>query len=177
MLQAHHHHSANINNFLTMNRLAAQVSLEAQTSLRLSPQAFAHFFEQLNNHNISYIVTSFVAAAFYGYLKSCRGIDVWIAEEEENLDRLQSHLDVYPSDGYLNMNSLGEKFQLRINTDLRFFKSKDFHWCLDKSEMAVISGVTIPVMALSDLITEKTASNHPADLEMAEALERLADDH
>ncbi|GAA0189203.1 hypothetical protein GCM10009122_49120 [Fulvivirga kasyanovii] len=181
----HNSKSANVFNFLAMNRVITQISRPMKTEsdenveyLYISNSAFLTFFNQLNEKEVKYIVTGNLAVAFHGVIMPSSYLEIWAEADKENIEKLESitsqsmgkHRKVIDS----TINSLGEKFPLKVHLELNYFPAKKFNWCYVKSETSIASGVSIPILSLDDLIVEKTASNDPEDMEIVEALENMS---
>lgn len=181
----HNSKSANVFNFLAMNRVITQISRPIKTEssqnveyLYISNSAFLTFFNQLNEKEVKYIVTGNLAVAFHGVIMPSSYLEIWVETDNENIKKLESitskPLDKKRKELDLTINSLGEKFPLKAFLELNYFPARKFNWCYVKSETSVASGVSIPILSLDDLIVEKTASSDPDDMEIVEALENIS---
>lgn len=174
----HNSKSANIFNFLAMNRLLANLSEPPKPEiLNLSYQSFISFFEKLNKLDVQYMAIGNFALAYHGLIYTSKSIEIWIASDKENRNKIESVMQP----GLINddvmegiTNDLDENFRLEAHLSLDYYTSGKFNWCYVKSEEAILSDISIPILSLDDLIVEKTASNKPEDKMIVDALEDMA---
>lgn len=175
----HNSKSANIFNFLAMNRLLANLSEPPKSDvLNLSYESFVSFIEKINDLEVQYMAIGNLALAYHGLNYTSENIELWIAPEEDNRKKAESIINQeLQNNGNVikgRVNSFDHNFSLAAYLDLEYFTSEKFNWCYVKSEEAILSGITIPILSLDDLIVEKTASNKPEDKMIVEALENMA---
>lgn len=174
--------SANILNFLAMNRIVTQFSQVEEGSdqsqpgtLNVSNEAFADFFSQLNVGEIQYLAVGHIAGAYHGYPKAFGSIELWLAHDDENIKKLQ-HLVL--SESPLNTSCegqmvkfRGETFNLITYVQLLHYSPQEFYRCHAESESAVVLDTKIPILNMKDFTCEKMASSRSEDKKMIEALE------
>jgi hypothetical protein len=59
------------------------------------PPDFSAFLKLLNEHEIKYLLVGGWAVGYYGYVRAAADIDVWIAREQENAERLVTAIRVF----------------------------------------------------------------------------------
>ena len=52
------------------------------------PQDFKEFLKLLNEHEVKYLLIGGYAVSYHGYPRSTADIDIWVAIEPNNADRL-----------------------------------------------------------------------------------------
>ncbi|UII31169.1 hypothetical protein LVD17_23025 [Fulvivirga ulvae] len=181
----HNSKSANVFNFLAMNRVITQISRPVKTGdakkvryLFISNAAFLTFFSQLNENDVKYLTIGSLAIAYHGVIMLSDHLEIWVDSEKENIRKIEDIVNKKFTNNQnemdITINSLGEQFFLRVYRRLNYFPAKKFNWCYVKCETSVASGISLPILSLDDLIVEKTASNDPADVEIVEALENMS---
>ncbi|GAA0893867.1 hypothetical protein GCM10009122_35470 [Fulvivirga kasyanovii] len=174
--------SANILNFLAMNRIVTQFSQAeegreqpAVGTLNISNETFAEFFYELNELEVHYLAIGYIAGAYHGYPRACGSVELWLAYDDENLKKLQHLLHLGP---WLNTSEEGQRVKFRgetfnLTTYLRLlhYSQHEFYRCYAEAESAIILNTTIPVLGKRDFIREKMSSPRSEDRKMIEALE------
>jgi predicted nucleotidyltransferase len=142
------------------------------------PQDFSEFLKLLNDHNVEYLLVGGFAVALYGYPRATADMDLWIARNHSNAERIVSCLREFGFDTpTLNVElfqdperivRMGEApLRIEILTDIDGVQFDD---CLLRAQMQEIDGIVIPVIALDDLKINKLASGRPKDLDDLENL-------
>lgn len=142
------------------------------------PQDFSEFLKLLNDHNVEYLLVGGFAVALYGYPRATADMDVWVARNQLNAERIVSCLREFGFDTpSLNVElfqdperivRMGEApLRIEILTDMY---GVQFDECLLRAQMQEVDGLMIPVIALDDLKTNKLASGRAKDLDDLENL-------
>ena len=61
------------------------------------PTEFSAFLKSLNDHDVRYLLIGGFAVAYHGYPRATDDIDVWVARDPENAERLVRAISRYPS--------------------------------------------------------------------------------
>ena len=142
------------------------------------PQDFSEFLKLLNDHNVEYLLIGGFAVAIYGYPRATADMDVWVARNQLNAERLVMCLRAF---GFDTPNLSVELFQdperiiqmgeaplrIEILTDIDGVQFED---CIGRAEQQDIDGVVVPVISLDDLKINKLASGRAKDLDDLENL-------
>ena len=170
--------SANVLNFLAMNRIVSQFATPdeftgSMPALNISNATFADFFNALNDAGASYMAIGHLAVAYHGYPMACANIELWLSSEEGNLSKIRQVLDFWID---LNMEEHpitygGESFQLSTFTDLAYHSAIDFDKCFANSVKALVCDAEIPIIGLQDLIKEKMSKPCPENIKMLNILD------
>lgn len=156
---------------------------------------FETVFKALNKGKVEYLVVGGVAANLHGYVRFTGDLDLLILLEEKNLAKMQKVMNQlgYAERLSISIMALKNKQQVKqwleeknmkafsfvppnnnplqidiiIEGSLRFEKIRKNH--ITKK----ISGVSIPVISIEDLIKMKKKANRPQDLMDLEALIQL----
>lgn len=142
------------------------------------PQDFSEFLKLLNDHHVEYLLIGGFAVAMYGYPRATADMDVWVARNKLNAERIVSCLREF---GFDTPDLSAELFQeperiirmgeaplrIEILTDI---DGVNFDECLKRAEMQHIDGNVIPVIGLSDLKINKRSSGRAKDLDDLENL-------
>ena len=142
------------------------------------PQDFSEFLKLLNDHNVEYLLVGGFAVALYGYPRATADMDVWVARNQLNAERIVSCLREFGFDTpSLNVElfqdperivRMGEApLRIEILTDMY---GVQFDECLLRAQMQEVDGIMIPVIARDDLKTNKLASGRAKDLDDLENL-------
>ena len=142
------------------------------------PQDFSEFLKLLNDHNVEYLLVGGFAVAIHGYPRATADMDVWVARNRLNAERIVSCLREFGFDTpSLNADlfqdperivRMGEApLRIEILTDI---DGVQFDECLNRAEIQEIDGILIPVIALQDLKLNKLASGRAKDLDDLENL-------
>ena len=145
------------------------------------PNDFREFLELLNA-NVKYLLLGGFAVGFYGYPRTTNDIDIFIASDEENAQRLVKALADFafsPADLSIEIftepQSLIEigvrPLQIQI---LNFASGLEFERAYENRVIGVIEGVEVSMIGMDDLKTNKEARGRYKDLDDLEHLNRLS---
>jgi predicted nucleotidyltransferase len=143
------------------------------------PSDFRDFLRLLNSNNVRYLLIGGYAVSYHGYSRATADMDVWIALDLENANRVVSALREFGfSSSELAVSLFLEKGRvvrmgvppLRIEI-LTTISGVSFEDCYRQRITAQIDGVDVPVISLEDLKINKRASGRFKDLADLEQLQ------
>lgn len=133
---------------------------------------FREFLQSLNDHGVEYLVIGGHAVAFHGYPRATADLDVWVAVDPDNADRLVSALRQFGfdlpelkadlflrPDRIVRMGAPPNRIEIQTGID-----GVDFEDCRPRGIASELDGVRIPFISLADLKTNKRASGRHKDL-------------
>ncbi|HLP49147.1 MAG TPA: DUF6036 family nucleotidyltransferase [Candidatus Deferrimicrobium sp.] len=145
--------------------------------LRQLPEDFKDFINFLNGNNVCYLLVGGWAVGIYGYPRATKDIDFLIANDDENLKKLQKALREFGAP----------------NIDMRYFKEKgnvfrmgrspvqidiineasgiDIFECYARRNVITVEGINISLISKNDLIKNKKASGRNQDIADVDNLE------
>ena len=146
----------------------------------LSPD-FKEFIELLNVHNVQYLIVGGYALAFHGHPRYTKDIDIWIAT---NTDNAQKMLNVLKDFGFASLSLSQQDFLEQDNiiqigfppNRIDILTSVDgiqFADSISESSIIKVDGITIHLIGIHKLIENKTASGRLQDLADVEKLQAL----
>lgn len=179
--------SSNILKFLAFNRFVGKeysADLPAQNPssnpgpLNISDRKLFSLLRNLHEQQIRFLVCGGVAAAFYGHIHRATKVDLWLASERDNYEKLYALLNIDKENtSFISMAPvdamIGENFSLSIALDLCYFKARDFDGYYLKSKQAILDNLSIPILGLDHLIIEKMASGKVEEETAIKALTRI----
>lgn len=136
------------------------------------PSDFVEFLKLLNENEVEYLVVGGYAVGHHGYVRATADFDVWIRSSRSNAERLVDAMrefgfdlpDVNPElflvpDRVVRMGT--PPVRLEVQTTI---SGVDFNDCWKDREVAEWDGVTVNVISLEALKTNKRAAGRPQDL-------------
>jgi hypothetical protein len=144
---------------------------------RLAPD-FKEFLQLLRSAKIEYLLVGGYAVGHYGFPRATGDLDIWIANHDENANRLVEALRAFGFDvPELNKSLFQEpKHVIRMGVPpvrLEILSSIDgvsFQDCYPRRETVEMDGVEVDVISLADLKANKRASGRHQDLNDLEKL-------
>jgi hypothetical protein len=139
---------------------------------------FLDLLRYLNEEKVEYLVIGGMAVNFYGYHRATGDLDLWVAVDETNQDRLAAALQKF---GF-SAHAVAKRPLLRKPKFIRIgqppirveihsqIAGVDFAKCFPKAEHCRIEGVDVPFIGLRDLRENKRAAGRTKDLADLEAL-------
>lgn len=139
--------------------------------IELSP-TFAAFLKCLNDQKVEYLLIGGYAVILHGYKRTTHDMDVWIAVNHTNPQKIIRALDAYGFD----VDGMDEKIFTEERSIVRFgdeplmievvttIGGVEFDDCYKRAEIAYLAGIEVPLMSLKDLRINKAASGRPKDL-------------
>ncbi len=144
----------------------------------LLPEDFKEFLKLLNATEVDYLLVGGFAVGFYGYPRATTDIDIWIAVNQVNADRMVSVLKEFGFDTPdLNASVFLKKPNiLRMgNPPLRIevmtsISGVAFDECYKERVVGQMDGIQVSVISLHMLKKNKLASGRFKDLDDLEHL-------
>ena len=142
------------------------------------PRDFKEFLKLLNEHSVEYLVVGGYAVSFHGYPRPTGDIDIWIAVNEANANRM---IEVMREFGFALPNLSPQLFldttnmvrmgmpPVRIEI-LNEISGVLFDECYARRETTKVDETLINIIALDDLKRNKVASGRFKDLNDLENL-------
>ena len=140
------------------------------------PNDFKEFLKLLNVNNVEYLLIGGYAVGYYGYPRATADMDIWIAMNPANADKIVASLKAFgfdPPDLSVNL-FLKEKQIIRLGVPpvrielATTISGVDFNDCFAKRVIAELDGVKTNLISLDYLkINKKASARHQdiADLE------------
>jgi len=142
---------------------------------------FSEFLKLCNEEKIKYLVVGGYAVAFHGVVRPTKDLDVWIALDPSNLDRVIVALEKFGfAQGSINHGMfLGKESIFRMGfppNRLELFTriiGVGFDECYARRQIVNHDGIDISVISLNDLIVAKTATARAQDLADVAKLQKV----
>ncbi len=144
----------------------------------LLPQDFKEFLQLLNSNQIEYLLIGGYAVSYHGYPRATADMDLWIAAEKKNAEKLVTALKEFGFDTpelssalFLKANQIFRMGvpPLRIEI-LTSISGVNFKECFEERTIEIIDGVKVNIINLKHLKINKKASNRHKDLDDLEHL-------
>lgn len=135
----------------------------------LTPE-FREFLSLLNGHRVRYLVIGGYAVGFHGHVRYTKDIDLWIDDGPDNAQRLASCLQEYFGSTPTLQQLRSPRLLLRIGAvpnQIELMTRIDgvsFEACYTRRVLFNLDGLSIPLIEITDLRTNKSASGRPQDL-------------
>ena len=140
---------------------------------------FRDFLRYLNNHGVVYLVIGGYAVMHHGYVRTTGDLDVWIATNPENAQRVAKAVqefgfkeatpDLFSRFG--KMTRMGEiPVRIEILTDI---SGVTFDACYVDRVIADVHGILVPIISRKHLIANKRASDRDKDRDDIKWLDRV----
>jgi predicted nucleotidyltransferase len=142
----------------------------------LLPPDFREFLQLLNSHKIRYLLVGGYAVGYYGYPRATADMDVWVATDAENVERIIAALAEF---GFAEVEPelfTKEKQVLRMGMPplrielLTGVSGVKFEDCYSHRVAVNLGEVEVSLISLEDLKTNKAASGRYKDLNDLEHL-------
>ena len=136
------------------------------------PPDFKDFLRLLTEHQVDYLLIGGYAVGHFGYVRATADMDVWIARETTNAQRLVSALKAFGFDVpdldvelFLAENRIVRMgvppLRIEIHTDI---SGVEFSDCDARRVDSAVDGTPVTILSLDDLKSNKQASNRAKDL-------------
>jgi hypothetical protein len=146
-------------------------------ALKRLPEDFKDFLNLLNKNGVRYLLVGGWAVGIYGYPRATADMDVLIAIDDNNLDRLLQTLEEFgaPKISKDHFKITGNVFRMgrspiRIDV-INDASGVNIEECYPRRNIAHIDGIDISLISRKDLIKNKRASGRSKDIADAEILE------
>ncbi len=142
------------------------------------PPDFKEFLKLLNEHDVQYLLIGGYAVAYYGYARATEDMDIWIAINPANAQKMVSVLKEF---GFQQPALVPDLFlqspkiirlgfpPMRLEITTRI-SGVEFTECYDARIIDELDGVQINIIDLQNLKRNKEASGRPKDLADLEKL-------
>ncbi|MBA3532471.1 MAG: hypothetical protein H0T73_11160 [Ardenticatenales bacterium] len=142
------------------------------------PPDFKEFLQLLNAHQVEYLLIGGYAVGYYGFPRATGDMDVWVAIDPQNAEKLVVVLQEFGFD----VPELAPELFLEENKIIRMgvpplrleilttISGVQFEECYKDRKVDTIDGIAINLISLSDLKTNKAASGRLKDLNDLENL-------
>ena len=137
------------------------------------PDDFKEFLKLLNSHGVEYLLIGGYAVGCHGYPRATGDLDIWIAIDPQNADRLVAvfrefgfavsglNRDLFLEPG--SMVRIGNPpIRIEIITDI---SGAEFENCYPNRVRMELDGIPIDVINMDDLRSNKRASGRPKDMD------------
>jgi hypothetical protein len=144
------------------------------------PRDFKELFEYLNANKVEYLLLGGYAVIAYGYVRNTSDLDVVVADDSENAQKLMKALanfgfgeaELRPElftepDSLVRMGR--EPIKIEI---LNYLKGVDFNEAYARRRSVQVEDIKVDLIALPDLIANKKAVARPRDLVDVDELEK-----
>lgn len=147
--------------------------------MSLLPSDFKDFLRLLNSKQVEYLLIGGYAVGYYGYARATADIDIWIAINPENAQKVVDairefgfNVEGLTSELFLQPNKIARMgvppFRIEVLTTI---SGVSFEECYAEKTVDVLDGVEVNIISLKDLKLNKRASGRLKDLNDLENLE------
>jgi len=156
---------------------------------------FEQVFRALNKERVKYLVVGGVAVNLHGYMRFTGDLDLLLLLEEKNLEKMARVMNTlgYSKRLPVSIIDLSDQDKVKkwlkeknmkafsftppknnpLQIDIIMEESLEFDKIVSRKAIKKISGVSVPVVSMEDLIKTKRRANRPQDLMDIEALINL----
>ena len=142
------------------------------------PQDFKDFLRLLNLNKVEYLVIGGYAVSYYGYPRATGDIDIWIAMDPQNAQRIVTVLSEFgfskehlSSELFLKENQIIRMGMPPIRIELMTtISGVAFKECYQSRVVDTIDGVEVSFINLADLKKNKKSAGRHKDLGDLESL-------
>lgn len=138
----------------------------------LLPDDFKEFLKLLTAHRVDFLIVGGYAVGLHGYPRATIDLDVWIAPTAENAQRVVDALRVFGFDVpalqpelFVEPDSIVRfgtpPFRIEVMTAI---DGVAYETCRRNAVRFEVDGLTLPVISLPDLKTNKRAAGRNKDL-------------
>jgi predicted nucleotidyltransferase len=143
------------------------------------PDDFKDFLNSLNKNNVEYLLLGGWAVGIHGHPRATGDMDVLIAVDDANVDRLYKALYEFgaPTVDKSHFKEIGRIFRMgrspmRIEI-INQASGIDIKDCYARRKVVNADGVAIPVISREDLIINKKAAGREKDMADVRNLEEM----
>lgn len=142
------------------------------------PLDFKEFLKLLNDHEVEYLLIGGYAVGYHGYARATNDMDVWVAVNPRNAERVMRALADFGFDTpELSPETFLERdrivrmgippMRLEISTGI---SGVEFETCYTARVVDILDGIPVNLISLEDLKINKRASGRFKDLSDLENL-------
>jgi len=137
------------------------------------PQDFKDFLKSLEDEEVQYLLIGGYAVGYYGYPRATADMDVWIAVNPDNAEKIvralkrfgmtmpELTIDLFLEKGKIIRMGI-PPIRIEIQTDI---SGVEFDSCFSHRHCVNIGGIEVNLIALEDLKINKRESGRHKDLE------------
>lgn len=142
----------------------------------LFPPDFKEFLQLLNSYEVEYLLVGGYAVGYYGYPRATAHMDIWIAVNPQNVEKIISALATFgfsevKADIFAKENQVirmgTPPLRIELLTGVSGVKFKE---CYQSRTVAILDGVEVSLISLEHLKINKAASGRYKDLNDLEHL-------
>jgi len=145
------------------------------------PPDFKELLESLNANGVRYMVVGGYAVGFHGYGRSTNDIDIFVANDQTNAERLVKALTEFGFSGnnlspdiFMRKDSLVIMGVEPLAVDiLNYLTGVNFDAAFERRELVDCEDIRISLIGFDDLITNKRTAGRHKDLADVEYLELI----
>ena len=149
-------------------------------AMKRLPDDFKDFLNSLNKNGVEYLLLGGWAVGIYGHPRATADMDVLIAVDESNVEKLQKALREFgaPTVDKTHFKDIGRVFRmgrspLRIDI-INQASGIDIKDCYTRRKVITVDGVAVSIISREDLIKNKKASGREKDMADAKMLEEIS---
>ena len=142
------------------------------------PSDFKEFLRLLNSHQVEYLLVGGYAVSYHGYPRTTADMDIWVAIQKENAEKLVAVLREFGFDApqlaadlFLRQNQIirmgNPPMRIELLTTISGVR---FEECYSERTVDVIDDVEVQIINLEHLKRNKQASGRQKDLDDLEHL-------
>jgi len=142
------------------------------------PLDFKEFLRLLNAKGVQYLLIGGYAVAYHGYPRATGNIDIWIAVNPDNAEKIVSALREFGFDLpeltpelFIQQNKIvrmgNPPLRIEVSTGISGVK---FEECFADKTVGVFDGIEVPIISLEKLKQNKRAAGRSKDLNDLENL-------
>jgi len=132
---------------------------------------FKEFLKLMNSADVRYLVLGGYAVNYHGHHRTTGDLDVWIAVDPQNAQRVSQVLQEFgfgastvPASVFLEVGKVFRMGRKPVRIEILTQPSGvEFEDCYRRRISAVVDGVEIPFISLEDLKANKRAANRLKD--------------
>ena len=137
------------------------------------PIDFSEFLKLLNAHRVEFLLIGGLAVSHHGYPRSTADMDVWVAQNRANAERLVNCLREFgfgtpelTPELFEDPNRIVRMGQAPVRIEIvTHISGVEFEKCFPRADLLTVDGNVIRVISLQDLRANKRASGRPKDLD------------
>ena len=137
------------------------------------PIDFSEFLKLLNAHRVEFLLIGGLAVSYHGYPRSTSDMDVWVAQNRANAERLVARLREFgfgtpelTPELFEDPNRIVRMGQAPVRIEIvTQISGVEFEKCFPRADLLDVDGNIIRVISLQDLRANKQASGRPKDLD------------